>query len=61
VERYTPGDPSAGSALTLQGGFVIRSIDGTHENCIAPPHSTGLIARINEDRTAVAQGVGAFQ
>jgi hypothetical protein len=61
VERYTPGDPSAGAALTLQGGFVIRSIDGNHENCIMPAHSAGLIDKITADRTAVMQGVGAFQ
>lgn len=61
VERYTPGDPSVGMALTLQGGFVIRSIEGNHETCIAPPHATGLVQKITVDRTAVVQGVGAFQ
>ena len=61
VERYTPGDPSIGAALTLQGGFVIRSIEGNHETCIMPAHSAGLIEKITADRTAVAQGVGAFQ
>lgn len=61
VERYTPGDPSIGAARTLQGGFVIRTIAGNHENCIAPPHSAGLIERINVDRSAVVAGTGAFQ
>lgn len=61
VDRYTPGDPSAGSARTLNGGFVIRPIGGTHENCIEPPHSSDLIERIAADRSAIVHGVGAFQ
>ena len=61
VDRYVPGDPSVGIARTLLGGFVIRSIDGTHETCIEPPYSTDLISRINTDRRAVVAGAGAFQ
>ena len=60
VDRYVPGDPSAGISRTLLGGFVIRSISGTHETCIEPPHSTALIERISADRRAVLDGVGAF-
>ena len=37
VQRLTPGDPSVGTASTLQGGFVIRSIEGNHETCIQLP------------------------
>ena len=61
VQKYWPNDPSVGSARTLLGGFVIRSIGGNHETCIAPPYSTDLIARINADRSAVVSGIGAFQ
>lgn len=61
VERYSAGDPSLGTARTLRGGFVIRSIGGTHESCIEPPHSTELIERISADRVAVVEGVGVFQ
>ena len=61
VKKYVPGDPSAGIARRMLGGFVIRSIEGTHETCIEPPHATDLIARINADRRAVVAGVGAFQ
>jgi hypothetical protein len=61
VQKYWPNDPSVGSARTLLGGFVIRSIGGNHETCIAPPYSTDLIARINADRSAVVAGLGAFQ
>ena len=61
VDRYVPGDPSAGSARTLLGGFVIRSIEGTHETCIEPPYSADLISKITADRASVVQGVGVFQ
>jgi len=61
VQRHTPGDPSIGTASTLQGGFVIRFIEGNHETCIQPPHSIDLIERITADRCAVVSGIGAFQ
>lgn len=61
IEKYVPGDPSAGLARTLLGGFVSRSIGGTHETCITPPHSAALIERITADRSAVVSGAGAFQ
>ena len=61
VEKFVPGDPSAGSARRMLGGFVIRSIEGTHETCIEPPFSAGLIKRINEDRRAVVAGDGPFR
>ena len=60
VERYTPGDPSVGLAATLHGGFVIRSISGNHETCIAPPNSAALVERITADRVAVSEGAGVF-
>ncbi len=61
IDLYAPGDPSLNIGLYLQGGFVVRMIEGIHDKCIEPPHSAALIERINADRTAVVQGVGAFQ
>jgi len=55
IDKYWPGNPSLGRAALLQGGFIIRYIDGTHETCIAPPYSTDLIPRIAADRDAVAR------
>jgi len=45
----------------LQGGFVVRMIEGNHETCIDTPYAAGLIEKITADRSAVVQGVGAFQ
>lgn len=55
------GDLSLNMGKYLGGGFSITKIEGTHENCIAPPLSAALIERINTDRRAVAAGEGAFQ
>ena len=54
IDRYWPGDPSLGRAPLLRGGFTIRLIDGTHENCIAPPHSASLIELVTRDRLTSA-------
>ena len=61
IAAYWPGDPSIGRSALMKGGFVIRSIEGTHETCIEPPFSAGLIKRINADRRAVVAGNGAFR
>ena len=58
--RYGANDPSLHIGRNLWGGFVIRRIDGTHENCIEAPHSAGLIARITADRGATVAGDGVF-
>ncbi|CAB4324392.1 unannotated protein [freshwater metagenome] len=60
-QRYGANDPSLHVGRNLFGGFVVRIIEGSHENCIEPPHSADLIARINADRRAVVAGEGAFQ
>jgi len=61
VQRYGANDPSLHIGRNLLGGFVVRRIEGTHERCIEPPHSTDLIGKINAERRAVAQGTGTFQ
>ena len=61
IQRYGANDPSLHVGRNLFGGFVVRIIEGSHENCIEPPHSADLIARINADRRAVVAGEGAFQ
>ena len=60
-DRFAAGDPSLLMGRYLQGGYVIRMIEGDHGKCIAPPYSTLLIKKITTDRTAVVQGVGPFQ
>ena len=57
IDRYWPGNPSLGRAELLHGGHVIRLIDGTHETCIEPPHSTELIRLIEDDRRRSMSGV----
>ena len=42
----------------LRGGFALRLIEGTHENCIEPPHSAALIELITADRVSAMQGRG---
>ena len=61
MDLYTQNDPSLNMGKYLQGGFVVRMIEGNHESCIDTPYATGLIEKITADRTAVVQGVGAFQ
>ena len=61
IKKLDAGDPSLNMGKYLSGGFSITRIEGSHENCIAPPHSTDLIARINADRRAVVAGTGPFQ
>lgn len=61
MDLYTQNDPSLNMGVYLQGGFVVRMIEGNHETCIDTPHAAGLIKKITADRTAVVQGVGAFQ
>ncbi len=61
LHRYGANDPSLHIGMNLLGGFVVRFIEGTHENCIEPPHSAALIERITAERRAIAAGVGAFQ
>jgi len=61
IQKYGDGDPTVHMGRYLRGGFTVRVVEGTHENCIEPPYSTDLIARINADRRAVVAGVGAFQ
>jgi len=61
IQRFGANDPSLHIGRNLFGGFVVRFIEGTHENCIEPPHSAALIERINADRRAVVAGQGAFQ
>jgi len=61
IDLYAPNDPSLHMGRYLQGGFVVRMIEGNHENCIDTPHAAGLIARINEDRSSVVAGTGVFQ
>jgi thioesterase domain-containing protein len=61
IQRYGAGDPSLNIGRNLFGGFLVRIIEGSHENCIEPPYSAALIERINADRRAVVAGEGAFQ
>lgn len=61
MDLYAPGNPSLNIGRYFQAGFVVRMIEGNHENCIGTPHATTLIERINADRTAVVQGVGTFR
>ena len=61
IDLYTQNDPSLNMGAYLQGGFVVRMIEGNHETCIDTPYAAGLIEKITADRTAVVQGVGAFQ
>ena len=61
MDLYAQNDPSLNMGKYLQGGFVVRMIEGNHESCIDTPYATGLIEKITADRTAVVQGVGAFQ
>ena len=61
IDLYAPNDPSLHMGRYLQGGYVVRMIEGNHENCIDTPYATGLIEKITADRTAVVQGVGAFE
>ena len=51
IDKYWPGNPSLGRAALLQGGFIIRFIEGTHETCIAREYAANLIARIAADRS----------
>lgn len=61
MDLYAQNDPSLNMGAYLQGGFVVRMIEGNHENCIDTPYATGLIEKITADRTAVVQGVGTFR
>ncbi len=61
VFRRPDNDLSLGMSIRYRGGFAITEIGGTHETCIAPPHSTGVIKQITADRRAVLAGVGVFQ
>lgn len=57
MRRYTPGDPSLGYALRLRGGYVLRMIEGDHDNCILPPRSAAVSELIAADRAAaIADG-----
>jgi thioesterase domain-containing protein len=61
IDLYAPNDPSLHMGRYLQGGYVVRMIEGNHENCIDTPYATSLIEKITADRIAVVQGVGAFE
>lgn len=61
LDLHAAGDPSLLMGRYLRGGYVIRMIEGDHENCIDAAHATALIEKITADRTAVVQGVGPFQ
>jgi hypothetical protein len=61
IKKRGEGDPSLNIGKYLSGGFSITRIEGSHENCIAPPHSAALIERINADRRAVVARKGVFQ
>lgn len=61
MDLYAPGNPSLNIGKYLQGGFVVRMIEGNHENCIETPHASTLIDRITIDRIAVVHGAGVFQ
>lgn len=50
LERFAPGDPSLNTGPRFHGGFLVRRVAGTHENCIEPPNSAGLIDAIVTDR-----------
>jgi thioesterase domain-containing protein len=57
IDTYWPGNPSLGRAPVLRGGFAIRVIEGSHQTCIAPPHSAALIERIESDRSRASPAV----
>jgi thioesterase domain-containing protein len=61
IDRFATRDPSLNIGKFLQGGFVIRFINGSHENCIDPPHSTELIETMTSDRRAVVAGSDMFR
>ena len=58
IERHPFHDPSLGMSIRLRGGLALRLIEGTHENCIEPPHSAALIELITADRVSAMQGRG---
>lgn len=56
LDRYAPGDPSLNTAPRFRGGFLVRRVEGNHENCIERPNSTGLIDVILADRQLSVTG-----
>jgi hypothetical protein len=55
LRRYGANDPSLHIGMNLLGGFVVRFIEGTHENCIEPPYSAVLIEQITADRVKASR------